>query len=89
VRPTPQQQQQQQQQVPVRQQLDQQQLAHLTQIAQAAHWSLAALTAEQQETVCSTLGVGPELLLQFFDEEGSVGGAGGPRGVKRGLDRSL
>jgi hypothetical protein len=71
--------------VPVRQQLDAQQLTHLTQIAQAAHWSIAALSTEQREAVCATLGVGLELVARFFDEEGAAATGGAPRGVKRGV----
>jgi phosphate/sulfate permease len=99
----PQQQQQQhvpQQQQPVRQQLDRQQLLHLTQIATAAGWSFTELSGEQRQAVCTTLGIGLDLLQQFFEEEagpaaaaaagGAVGAAVGvaPRGVKRGLDRA-
>lgn len=80
------QQQQQQVAVPVRQQLDVQQLTHLTQIAQAAKWSIAALSTEQREAVCATLGVGLDVVARFFEEEGGVAATGAaPRGVKRGV----
>jgi hypothetical protein len=67
----------------VRQQLDAQQLGHLSQIADAAGWSLSGLSEAQQAAVVATLGISQQQLARFLEEEG----AGGPRGVKRGLDR--